>query len=475
MSGMGRTLFHKLWERHVVKDLGDGFSLLFVDRHMINDMAGRGFLTLNKRNLPLSHPELTFAGADHTVATLWNAGANRRPLDNPYVNNLRENASLHGFRLFDTDDPDFGIMHVVSAEQALALPGSTVACGDSHTCTLGALGALAWGVGQSETTHILATQTSVQRMLRTMRITVNGRLPAGVTPKDLILYVVSRVGVSGGAGYAVEFAGEAIRSLEMEGRFTVCNMAVELGARYGLIAPDEVTFNYLHERAEAPTGELWELAMQDWQTLPGDADALFDAEVQFDAGNIEPQISWGINPAQTIGVTESIPTGAALVGESALATFKAALDYSGLSAGTAIAGLAIDRVFIGSCVNARLSDLRAAAAVARGRKVAENVLAWVSPGSEGVRRQAQAEGLDRVFSDAGFGWGHSGCSMCAGAGDQMREIGSPGQRIASTTNRNFVGRQGPGTRTHLVSPAMAAAAAVSGRIIDVRTLELYDG
>ncbi|HWL46942.1 MAG TPA: 3-isopropylmalate dehydratase large subunit, partial [Sphingomonadaceae bacterium] len=421
---MAGTLFDKVWDRHVVADLGDGFALLFVDRHMMNDMAARGLLTLNKRGLPLRNPQFTFAAADHTVATLWNARAGRA--DNPYVKNLRENAARHGFHLFDVDDPAFGIVHVIAAEQAIALPGTTLACGDSHTCTLGALGAVAWGLGQSDLVHILATQTSVQRKPKTMRITVDGALGEGVSPKDLILFLIAQLGVSGGAGYAVEFAGEAIRAMTMEGRFTVCNMAVELGARYGMIAPDETTFAYLEGRAGAPRGAMWEKALADWRTLVSGGDADFDAEHRFNAADIQPQISWGTNPSQTIGLHERVPRPEDVPDDSARAAWRAAIEYSGLTPGRPIAGVPVDRVFIGSCTNARITDLRTAAAVVRGRHVAPNVEAWISPGSESVRSQAEAEGLDRIFIEAGFGWGRAGCSMCAGAGDQMREIGSPG-------------------------------------------------
>ncbi|MFF5989469.1 3-isopropylmalate dehydratase large subunit [Prauserella flavalba] len=467
---MARTLFEKVWSRHVVRDLGDGFSLLFVDRHMVNDVVGRGLLTLNRRGLRVQHPELTFAGADHTVATLWNATEDERTTGNPFVTNLRDNARRHGFRLFDTDDSEFGIIHVVAAEQGIALPGGTVACGDSHTCTLGALGALAWGLGQSDVVHILATQTMVLRKPKTMRITVHGRLPDAVTAKDLVLFVISKLGVNGGAGFAVEFAGEAIRALPMESRFTVCNMSIEFGARFGMIAPDDVTYDYLRGREHGPRGAAWDRAVEDWRTLPTDPGAVFDRELRFDAREVGPQISWGINPAQTIGIEEVVPSVPVTDDEAVRATHDAALRYVGLDEGRPLAGLRVDMVFIGSCVNARLSDLRLAADVVRGRQVADHVTAWVSPGSERIRREAEAEGLDRVFTEAGFGWGRAGCSMCAGAGDQMRETGRPGQRIVSTTNRNFIGRQGPDVRTHLASPATAAATAIAGHIVDARTV-----
>ncbi len=462
------TLFDKIWQRHVIRDLGEGFALLLVARHLLNDMAGRGLLTLNRRDLPLPHPELTFAVPDHTVATLWNADSDPTGSGNPYVLNLRENAARHGFRLFDAGSPDFGIIHVVAAEQGVALPGLTIACGDSHTCTLGALGAIAWGVGQSELVHILATQTSVQRKPRTMRITLDGALAESVTPKDLALYLVGHLGVAGAAGHAVEFAGPVVRELTMEGRFTLCNMAVELGARFGLIAPDETTLAYVEGRSFAPRSSAWQAAAEDWLSLRSDDDAIFDAERVVDVSSIEPQITWGTNPGQVVGISGIVPAGDPSAGASAALTHRMALDYTGLEAGMAVEGVKIDLVFIGSCTNGRLSDLREAARILSGRHVAPHVTAWVAPGSEQVRQQAEAEGLDRVFIDAGFGWGRSGCSMCAAAGDQMREMAAPRQRIVSTTNRNFVGRQGPGSRTHLASPAMAAAAAVAGCITDVR-------
>jgi 3-isopropylmalate/(R)-2-methylmalate dehydratase large subunit len=463
------TLLDKLWQRHSIADLGEGFHLLFVDRHLLNDLAGRGFLTLNRRGLPLKHPELTFATADHTVATLWNADADPRGLHNDYVKNLRENSATHGFHLFDVGDASHGIVHIIAAEQGLALPGLTIACGDSHTCTLGAMGALAWGIGQSELVHVLATQASVQRKPAAMRIALEGAVSDSVTAKDIILHTIGRLGVAGAAGYAVEFAGPVIARMPMEGRFTVCNMAVELGARFGLIAPDDNTLAYLKGRPFAPRDDRWEEALRDWKTLHSDQGAAFAVERTIDVSSIEPQITWGTNPGQVIGISENIPQPDAAGGETAISA-QAALDYLGLTAGTPIKGTPIDLVFIGSCVNGRLSDLREAASVARGRKIAPNVTAWISPGSEPVRRAAEAEGLADIFRAAGFQWGRPGCSMCAASGDLMREIASPRQRVVSTTNRNFVGRQGPGSRTHLTSPAMAAAAAVAGYIADVREL-----
>jgi 3-isopropylmalate/(R)-2-methylmalate dehydratase large subunit len=467
------TLLDKLWQSHSIADLGEGFHLLLVDRHLLNDLAGRGFVALNRRNLPVRHPELTVATADHTVATLWNARTDPHALQNDYVRNLRENAKTHGFRFFDVGDEDHGIVHILAAEQGLALPGLTIACGDSHTCTLGAVGALAFGIGQTELVHVLATQTSVQRKPAAMRITLEGSVPEGITAKDIILYTIGRLGVAGAAGYAVEFAGPVIAQMAMEPRFTICNMAVELGARFGLIAPDDVTFAYLDGRPHAPRQSQWQAALQDWRFLRSDPGAAFATETNIDVSPIEPQITWGTSPEQVMGINDRLPVPSTLSGEVA-STAQAALDYVGLTAGAPIRDTPVDMVFIGSCVNGRLSDLREAATVARGRRVAPNVTAWVSPGSEPVRRAAEAEGLAQIFADAGFNWGSPGCSMCAGSGDLMREIAAPGQRVVSATNRNFIGRQGPGTRTHLASPAMAAAAALKGCITDVRELSIID-
>jgi 3-isopropylmalate/(R)-2-methylmalate dehydratase large subunit len=459
------TLFEKLWSGHVVADLGDDFASCYVDRHLVNDLVARAFAVLEERGLPVRRPDLTFGTPDHTVATLANAGVAHEET-NPYVVDFRAGARKHGIALFDLGAADHGIIHVIAAELGLALPGTTIACGDSHTCTLGAFGALAWGIGQSEVVHVLATQTSVQRRPKTMRVSLHGDLPSYVTPKDVILYLIGRMGVAGAAGYALEFAGPTIAAMPMEGRFTICNMAIELGAKFGLIAPDETTFAYLRGRAYAPAPDAWQAAERAWRTLRSDADATFDAELHVDVSVIEPQVTWGTSPEHVIPIGAAVPAMADRT--------SSALAYVGLEGGAALAGTPIDMVFIGSCTNSRISDLRSAGAVVRGRRVAEGVIAWVVPGSQAVKDEAEREGLDRVFIDAGFRWGSPGCSMCAGAGDQMREIAAPQTRIVSTTNRNFVGRQGPGTRTHLASPAMAAAAAIAGRICDVRELVAHE-
>ena len=472
---MHQTLFDKIWNRHVVADLGDGFCLLFVDRHLLNDLAARGFLTLKHRQLGVRHPELTFATPDHTVATLENADLAREASSNPYVVNLRQGTSELGIRLFDIGQAEHGIIHVIAAEQGLALPGLTVACGDSHVCTLGAMGALSWGIGQSELVHVLATQTSVQRKPRNMRIAIEGQLPPWVSAKDVVLHAIARVGIAGAAGHAVEFAGSTLRAMSMEERFTVCNMAIELGARYCLIAPDQTTLAYLKDRPYAPSGQDWDAALEAWRELASDAGAEFDAEWRIDVSEISPQVTWGTTPEQVIAIGDRVPDPSRIEDPERAAACARALEYTGLKPGDLIAGTPIDMVFIGSCTNGRISDLRLAASVVRGRRVATGVTAWVVPGSQTVKHQAESEGLDRIFIDAGFRWGSPGCSICAGSGDQMREIAAPRLRIVSTSNRNFIGRQGPGSRTHLVSPAMAAAAAIRGSITDVRSMEVRHG
>ena len=456
----GRTLFDKIWDSHVVADLGDGFSLLHVDRHLVSDPGSKALAALRQRGHAVRNPELTFATPDHTVSTApGRTGHTANALR--YLKDLRHETHAQGIRLFDLGQPGQGIVHVVGPELGLTLPGATIVCSDSHTCTHGALGALAFGIGATEFQHVAATQTIVLQRPRQMRIWFDGVLPQGASAKDLILHAIGRLGATGASGCAVEYAGPAIDALDMEARMTVCNLSVEMGGRFGIIAPDARTFDYLHERPYAPAGALWERAVAQWRTLHGDDDAVFDREVRLDASGIGPQITWGVSPQDVLDVGDVVP---APTGP----TQQAALDYMGLRAGDPIAGTPIDWVFIGSCTNARISDLRLAAAVVRGRRVAAGVKAWVVPGSELVKRAAEDEGLDQVFRDAGFEWRESGCSLCvAGNGEAV----PPGQRAVSTSNRNFVGRQGPGARTHLASPQMAAAAAVAGCIVDHRTLE----
>jgi 3-isopropylmalate/(R)-2-methylmalate dehydratase large subunit len=463
-----QTMFAKLWNSHVVADLGDDTALLHVDRHILHDLGGsRALLDVRERGLAVHNPELSYATIDHTITS----APGRRgtiPRGVELMRALREETAAAGIRLFDVDQPGQGIVHVMGPELGITLPGVLLVCGDSHTCTHGGLGALAFGVGWSELNHVLATQTLVQRRPRTMRVRFEGTPSAGVTPKDLILALIGTLGTDGGTGHAVEYAGSAIRDMTVEGRLTVCNLSVELGAKMGFVAPDEKTFDYLEGRACAPKGVLWLRAVDAWRQLPSDPGAIFDREVEIDVTKIVPQVTWGTSPEHVIGVDGCMPDPGSIADADRRRAVQSALDYMGLEPGRAIAGTPVDWVFIGSCTNSRLSDLRAAAEVVRSRKVDPRVRAWVVPGSEIVKRDAVAEGLDQVFLDAGFEWREPGCSMClASNGEQV----PPGQRSISTSNRNFVGRQGPRARTHLASPAMAAAAAIAGAITDVRRLE----
>src|SRR6201991_1054156 len=461
-------MLDKIWDQHVIFKVSDDTDLLHVDRHLLHDLGGsRGLLDLKSRNMRVHNPELTFATPDHAISTQrGRAGTSKIGME--LLAALRVETSASGIQLFDVDQPGQGIVHVIGPELGLSLPGCLIVCGDSHTCTHGGLGALAFGIGSSELTHVLATQAIIQRRPKTMRVKFEGRLPFGVTAKDLILALIGHVGAAGGTGYAVEYAGSAIRELSLEGRLTICNLSIELGAKMGLVAPDEKTFEFLRGRPYAPQGEMWEMAVNAWRELPSDADAVFDREVVIDVEKIIPQVTWGISPEHVIGVDGRIPDPQTIDDPARRTAIETALDYMGLKGGAPIAGTPVDWVFIGSCTNSRLSDLRAAAEVARGRKVAAGVRAWIVPGSENVKRDAVAEGLDKVFIEAGFEWREPGCSMCLAANG---ETVAPGQRSVSTSNRNFIGRQGPRARTHLASPAMAVAAAIAGSIADVRTME----
>ncbi len=441
MEKSGRTLLAKIWDQHVIAQVSDDTDLLHVDRHLLHDLGGsRGLLDLKNRNLTVHNPELTFATPDHAISTArGRAGTSK--IGQELLAGLRTETSAAGIEMFDIDEAGQGIVHVIGPELGLSLPGCLIVCGDSHTCTHGGLGALAFGIGSSELTHVLATQAIIQRRPKTMRVMFEGRLPFGVTAKDLILALTGHIGAAGGTGYAVEYAGRAIRDLPVEGRLTICNLSIELGAKMGLIAPDEKTYDYLRGRTR---------------------------EVVIDVEAIIPQVTWGISPEHVIGVDGHVPDPLAIGDPARRAAIETALDYMGLKAGAPIIGTPVDWVFIGSCTNSRLSDLRAAAEVARGRKVAPGVRAWVVPGSETVKRDAVAEGLDKLFTDAGFEWREPGCSMCLAANG---ETVPPGQRSVSTSNRNFIGRQGPRARTHLASPATAAASAISGAIADVRMME----
>jgi len=464
---MPKTLFDKIWDSHVITDLGNGFVLLHIDRLLLHDLSGARALqeSVEKGYAP-AQPRLVYGTPDHAISTAPGRTEKTFPPGEPLIRNMRAATAKYGIRLFDLGQDGNGIVHIIGPELALTLPGTTLICGDSHTCTHGGMGALAFGVGSSELVHALATQTMVQRKPKRFRVHFEGRIPAGVTPKDMILHLIGDVGTAAGTGHAVEYAGSAIRSLPVEARLTICNLSIEMGARTGMVAPDDITFEYLAGRDFAPKEAMWDRAVAHWRTLPSDTDAEFDREHTIDMSKVAPQITWGTSPEHVIAVDKAVPdpmTGP----EEKRAAWTAALQYQGLEPGKPIEGTRVDWVFIGSCTNSRISDLRAAAAVAKGRHKADHVTAWIVPGSERVKREAEAEGLDRVFREAGFEWREPGCSMCiASNGERV----PPGQRSVSTSNRNFVGRQGPGARTHLASPAMAAAAAIKGAIADVRKL-----
>jgi 3-isopropylmalate/(R)-2-methylmalate dehydratase large subunit len=463
-----RTLFEKIWSRHRVLERPDGMTLLYVDTHLVHDGSQPAFQRLAGRGLAVRAPHRTFATPDHYVLTSTRRideipDAERRGMVEQLVANTRD----AGVTMFGLDDPRQGIVHIVGPEEGISQPGQILVCGDSHTSTHGALGALAFGVGSSEVTHVLATQTLWQRKPRTMRIIVEGALAPGVTGKDVILAIIARISAAGATGHVIEYAGSAIRGLSMEGRLTLCNMSIEAGGRAGMVAPDETTFAYLKGRPYAPQGEAWDKAVASWRNLPSDPGATFDTEIALDAAAIEPMVTWGTSPENALPISGVVPDPATEPDTEKRDGMQRALDYMGLVPGTALADVPVDRVFIGSCTNSRIEDLRAAAAVAKGRRVADGIVAWVVPGSGLIRRQAEAEGLDRVLTEAGFEWREAGCSMCLGTNG---EIAAPGERCASTSNRNFVGRQGPGARTHLMSPSMAAAAAITGRLTDFRML-----
>jgi 3-isopropylmalate/(R)-2-methylmalate dehydratase large subunit len=464
---MPETLFEKLWKRHVVCEEAGEPTLLYVDLHLVHEVtSAQAFEGLRLGGRRVRRPELTVATMEHNVPTL--PGPISDDLARAQLEALRANCEEFGITLHATGSGHEGIVHVIGPELGLTQPGKLIVCGDSHTSTHGAFGALAFGIGTSEVEHVLATQTLLQQKPRTMLLEISGTLPQALTAKDLILGAIGQVGVSGGVGYAVEYAGEAIRSLSMEQRMTVCNMSIEWGARAGMVAPDDTTFAYLEGRPHAPQAAEWKRAVEDWRALASDPGATYDTHVVVDVDDLVPQVTWGTNPGMVVPVTGSVPDPASYESADDRAAAERALAYMGLRPGQRIEGLAIDRVFIGSCTNARIEDLRAAAAVVAGRTVDPRVEALVVPGSASVRRQAEREGLDRVFLDAGFDWRLAGCSMCLGMNP---DILRPGERCASTSNRNFEGRQGRGGRTHLVSPQMAAAAALHGRFVDVRTLE----
>lgn len=464
----GQTLFEKIWAQHVVAELSGGLSLLSIDRNYLHDLeGGPNFTRLEKLGYRVHDPDLTYAMPDHAISSAPGRTTDTNPTGGRLLREMRRGAFASGIKLFDIGDERQGIVHVAAPEMGLTLPGATVVCPDSHTCTHGAFGALAIAIGSSEVSHVLATQTLRQKRPKVMRITFKGARAPGVTAKDVILAAIGKLGTAAGRGYAVEYAGALVDELTIEERLTVCNLSIELGSKTGIMAPDDTTYQYLAGRLYAPKDALFDRAVAHWRTLPSDADAVFDAEHSIDVTTIAPQITWGTSPQDVIDITGRIPDPAGEANADRRKSMEAALKYMGLRPGDAIEGTPVDWVFIGSCTNGRLSDLREAAAALADRKVAAGVRAWIVPGSEAVKRAAEHEGLHRKFLDAGFEWRESGCSMCLGAnGDIM----TPGERSVSTTNRNFVGRQGPGARTHLASPAMAVAAAVTGRIADVRKL-----
>ena len=465
---MAKTLYDKVWEAHVVDQIGED-SLLYIDRHLIHEVTSpQAFAGLNEKDRKVRRPDRTFGTMDHSISTRSLAIDACGPQNALQLQTLAKNCEEHGVKLFPVGHQKQGIVHVMGPELGLILPGVTAVCGDSHTATHGAFGALAFGIGTSQVEHVLATQTLKQSKAKSMLINVHGKLPVGITAKDIILAIIGKIGHAGATGYVIEYAGEAIRSLTMEERMTICNMSIEAGAKAGMVAPDETTFDYVKGREYAPSGEAWDDAVAYWKTLFSEDGAKFDSVVELNAADIAPQVTWGTNPGQVIGVDTPVPAADSFSDAVEKESARKALSYMGLSAGDKLEDVAISHVFIGSCTNGRIEDMRAAAFIAKQGKVADNVTAIVVPGSGAVKRQAEAEGLDKIFTDAGFEWRLPGCSMCLGMNDDILQAGD---RCASTSNRNFEGRQGRGARTHLVSPAMAAAAALKGRFADVREFQ----
>jgi 3-isopropylmalate/(R)-2-methylmalate dehydratase large subunit len=460
------TLYDKIWNDHVVHEEADGTCLLYVDRHLVDEVdSPQAFAALRRSGRPVKAPGKTLLVVDHNVPTSDRSLPVLGPESATQMAYMAENAKLFGLEYYDEHDPRQGICHVVAAEQGFALPGTTIVCGDSHTSTHGAFGALAYGIGTTETEHVLVTQTLIHRKSRNMRAVIDGRLPPGVTAKDLIMALIGEIGAAGAIGHVVEFCGEAVCALSMEGRMTICNMSVEAGARTAIVAPDDKTFAYLKDRPKSPSGKVWDEAVRYWETLRSDAGAAYDREVRLDAGSLPALVTWGTNPEQVTSIAGRVPRRDEITDARKREAASRALAYMGLAGGERMTDIAIDRVFIGSCANARIEDLREAARVVEGRSVHARVAAMVVPGSGPVKSQAEAEGLDRIFRNAGFDWREPGCSMCLAMNPDRL---APGERCASTSNRNFEGRQGYKGRTHLVSPAMAAAAAVAGRFVDVR-------
>ena len=461
-----RSLYDKIWDAHLVHEAPDGTCLLYIDRHLVHEVTSpQAFEGLRMAGRKVRAPEKTLAVVDHNVPTTDRSKGIDDPESKIQIETLAQNALDFGIEYYHERDRRQGIVHVVGPEQGFTLPGTTIVCGDSHTSTHGAFGALAHGIGTSEVEHVLATQTLIQSKAKNMRVTVDGKLPDGVTAKDIILSIIGEIGTAGGNGHVIEYAGEAIRALSMEGRMTICNMSIEGGARAGLIAPDEKTFDYIKGRPRAPKAGAFELARGDWERLYSDDDTAFDREVVLHAEKLPPIVSWGTSPEQVVSVSGRVPIPSEIADETKRKAAERALDYMGLQGGEKITDITLDRIFIGSCTNGRIEDLRAVAKIVAGRKINENLSAMIVPGSGLVKAQAEAEGLDQIFKDAGFEWREPGCSMCLGMNpDQL----APRERCASTSNRNFEGRQGRLGRTHLVSPQMAAAAAIAGRFVDIR-------
>ena len=463
-----RTLFDKIWASHLVETQEDGTCLIYIDRHLVHEVTSpQAFAGLRAAGRPVRRPDATIAVADHNIPTTNRAAGIDNEESRIQVETLERNVVEFGVPYYPVDDVRQGIVHIIGPEQGMTQPGTTIVCGDSHTSTHGAFGALAFGIGTSEVEHVLATQTLIQRPARNMRMEVDGALPEGCTAKDLVLAIIGRIGTAGGTGHVIEYAGRAVRELSMEGRMTVCNMSIEAGARAGLIAPDDTTFGYLKGRPHAPKGAAWDAAVAVWKRLPTDEGAEYDREVVLRADEIIPYVTWGTSPQDALPISGRVPVPGEIEDEARRRSVRRSIDYMGLEPGMALSDIRIDTVFIGSCTNGRIEDIRSAAAIAAGRKVADGVRALVVPGSGLVKHQAEEEGLDRILTEAGFEWREPGCSMCLAMNDDRLR---PGERSASTSNRNFEGRQGPGGRTHLVSPAMAAAAAVAGHLTDVRDL-----
>ena len=466
MSNIGpKTLFDKIWFDHLVGQREDGTSLLYIDRHLVHEVTSpQAFEGLKLSNRKVRRPEATFATADHNVPTI-----NRENISDEQsriqVETLAKNTKEHNIEYFELTDRRQGIVHIIGPEQGITQPGMTMVCGDSHTSTHGAFGALAFGIGTSEVEHVLATQTIVQKPAKNMRIAVNGKLPFGVTSKDLILYIIGQIGTAGGNGHVIEYAGTSLKPLSMESRMTICNMSIEAGARAGLIAPDQITFDYIKGRPYAPSNEHWEKAIEYWSSLPSDQDAFYDNELIINSDEIDPMVTWGTSPEDVVAVNGFVPDPSSGKTENKQKSIQRSLDYMGLKSGTKITDIKLDKIFIGSCTNGRIEDLRNVASIVKGKKISSHIDGMIVPGSGLVKKQAEEEGLSKIFIDAGFEWRDAGCSMCLGMNpDQLK----PGERCASTSNRNFEGRQGRGGRTHLMSPELAAASAIRGNISDIR-------